>query len=1281
MHALAFPRVLLFPLFATGFASLPGSSFGQPAGGATPTAEAALAITNPAVDVAGLLTKARELGTARSWSALKNVGREIVAADPDSLEGNAWLGIGAGNVGNCREAIQPLTKAFNGHAAVVGVGKMLAKCLGSRTRDKMLAGRAWFAAARDDKDGDEALKAASFFAGNQKAAQQLYDSFAYADERGRLPDNKLVEYAAAAEAAKKVTEAKSLYERALEKAPEDRVLLLALARLRLKTKDARGAEVLSDRLLKMNPNDQDAVVVRADTAAALDDSIFEERVLRQALARQEQSSLLKRRLALALGRQARARMDAGDPRAARDKAEEALKLDVENVPANETLARALWADGDRVKAAHLLRGLADRPEADLSGEGLRIAAEVAMDAKELKKAKALVDRAGRAGTDRLGISLARLAYLNRDFTAAEKKIAARLAASPGDGEALKLGGDIAYESGRIRTARERFEKADASGALPAAGQARLCEVRVRDGAYEGARSACGKALRGGLDDASVHANLGLALARLGDKEGARKEIGIAVSKGASDKSTQLVRGLLAESDGLDGDALEFYQKVLAADPGNVEANAQSGRILLKRAKYDEAAIRLGKAFRANPQDPALAVSLAKAQLGTGHLSDAQKTIRTIPEGAIDEATRLGLDGQVQRALGNYRKANELFEKALRKDPGNADLLALQGENYLSLPHYEKAIQLLEAAQKADPSRLDVSERLARLYAELGDADKAAQQLARIDSNERTQYARERKAIDSKDLRRVSVNKDFETIGRIDDPMLGRLGRVLRDAVAADMGLSPYIQVIDHSDETQTVVREARDLQVPSAAAPTGARTPEHYARYALSGNFQMVGDSLQMSCAITDINTRQSYRGSADGSKERWAEIEKRAVLEMLSTFVPLSAQERMNLERAALERSHRGNLESVVRMKDANDAIRQGDQRLALHYLEEAHAADLGNARAIVELAEVKKRVALMNRVAILEARKIGDVEDALVLGLRYTLSSKLSGVNGIQVIDNDLVDSVLKTERDYIVENRENIDPKTLPQIAATQIAANILLQPFMEGHGEGITVGAMLIQLSDGRVLLGDQVSGTRSTLLELQNELALDIVRKLYGEPSEQEMAILRKKQSLEQYQHDMAELARLRAEKLAAIQAQPSTPAPAVPPIASVQSQPTTAMNENLAAPPRIDSERYGRNMRTGGLVCAGAGLVSMTAGLVYYVQARSLSNRVSNATTYNTSDYQAGRDAETSQKLFYSLGAAMTVTGAVLYILGAHSTAGLPNVALSPMAAPGAAGLSAQGAF
>ncbi len=1110
------------------------SSFGASVARAEDPPAAAAPAGAPATDVGALVTQAKEAVAAKKWADAKKAAEEAVKADANNVEANAYLGLAGKGLGKCKAAVKPLDKAFAGKPVVPGVARALAECLGDKAKDKTKLGRAWLAAAREDKDGAAALKAGKLLAGNPKTSSQAYAAFELADAQGKLGDDDVAAYAAAAESDKKVPEAKKLYERALEKKPGDRALTLSLARVLIAANDLPGAETRVGEVLAKTPDDADALMLKADLAAAKGDAATEEQTLRAALGKQEKNEALKKRLASVLGKQARAKIDAGDAKGAQEKAQEALKLDAKSGRAQDALGRAQWAQGDKAKAEKNLKALADQPDSEVSGEGVRLAAEIALDSKDKNakaNAKKLADRAAKLGAKNIGYTRARIAQADGDLAAADKAIAAHLLANPADGEGARLGGDIAYDAGKAKVARERYEKADQLGALNAKGQGRLCEARVRDGAFDGAKDACGKALAGGNEEAAVHANLGLAMYRLGDKAGAKKEIAAASSKGAKDKSTLLVQGLLAESDGNEAEALAFYDKVLAADANNVEANAQSGRLLEKRGKHAEAVKRLGKAHKADPSNAKLSVSLAKAQLGAGKLGDAQRTMRTIPNGALDEATQRTLNGQVEAARGNYKKANEEFEKALAAKPGDPEVLALQGGNYLKLPHYDKAIERLEAAQKADPSRTDVTEQLARLYAETGQADKAAQAVGKLDAIQKSEAEQQRKAIEPKEQKRIAIDENFKSLAKDDDESAAALGLGLRKLVASDLQRSPYVVVIDRSKEGEEALRKERDAQMAAANRENaaGAEAGKELApQYVLTGTYQVAADGgLSVFLKLIDIKTKAAKGGTGTGSKDKITDVERHAVSELLDAMGLLTDQERVALERA----TGGPNYESFVKMTEGDAAKSRGDLRGALKLYGEAKDADQGNPRALVGYAEALKDVGEKNRIAIPQPTSSGNPPEGMVVGLRAMLSSKLASVQGIHVIEREKVDAILK-ERDYqgAAENRENIDPASLPKEEAKELAARVLLQTRIDYAPAGVSLSASLIDMDDNKLILGDQVSGKESEIQQLQNTLAVNIVRKLRGEPTDDEMKSLQKIQADDEYKKQMAELARLQASE-------------------------------------------------------------------------------------------------------------------------------------------------------
>jgi hypothetical protein len=144
-----------------------------------------------------------------------------------------------------------------------------------------------------------------------------------------------------------------------------------------------------------------------------------------------------------------------------------------------------------------------------------------------------------------------------------------------------------------------------------------------------------------------------------------------------------------------------------------------------------------------------------------------------------------------------------------------------------------------------------------------------------------------------------------------------------------------------------------------------------------------------------------------------------------------------------------------------------------------------------------------------------------------------------------------------------------------------------------------------------------------------------------------------------------------------------TPAPAPAP-APESAPPTPAVSVVEPAQPAASFQppSSGYGLRVAGIVCGAAGLASIGTAVYFYTRAASLSDRISSSDAPTSSDYQAGKDAETMQWVFYGVGAAALATGAVLYWLGSSSSAFAPTATVvAPMVGPGIAGLSAQGTF
>jgi hypothetical protein len=149
---------------------------------------------------------------------------------------------------------------------------------------------------------------------------------------------------------------------------------------------------------------------------------------------------------------------------------------------------------------------------------------------------------------------------------------------------------------------------------------------------------------------------------------------------------------------------------------------------------------------------------------------------------------------------------------------------------------------------------------------------------------------------------------------------------------------------------------------------------------------------------------------------------------------------------------------------------------------------------------------------------------------------------------------------------------------------------------------------------------------------------------------------------------------------------PTNPAEAAPPAITlsvvsvsntVPAAPAAAALTDFPAPA---SRTSGGAMQVAGLACGAAGLASIAGGIYFSARVSSLSDKITNSDAPSASDYQAGKDAQTMQWVFYGMGALSLATGTILYYLGWQASAP-GSTAIAPMVGPGIAGLSAKGAF
>ena len=173
-------------------------------------------------------------------------------------------------------------------------------------------------------------------------------------------------------------------------------------------------------------------------------------------------------------------------------------------------------------------------------------------------------------------------------------------------------------------------------------------------------------------------------------------------------------------------AMAILERVVEADPQNVEAHLRLMRFT--GLPQDPAQVReqLARALSANPDHPALLFAQAELENNTGNASAARAFAeRILQQDPTNLKVRLFLVGLDLRA-GNTDSAQALNDRALAIDPKNEIALVTQARILTAKGLKDEAIQALESFRQTEAGRDSVIACLvlANFYLEENDATKA-----------------------------------------------------------------------------------------------------------------------------------------------------------------------------------------------------------------------------------------------------------------------------------------------------------------------------------------------------------------------------------------------------------------------------------------------------------------------------------------------------------------------------------------------------------------------------
>jgi len=202
-----------------------------------------------------------------------------------------------------------------------------------------------------------------------------------------------------------------------------------------------------------------------------------------------------------------------------------------------------------------------------------------------------------------------------------------------------------------------------------------------------------------------------------------------VQGGRGDGQVAAVRSLLSRASaelraGRPQSAERLYRGVLAADPGNPEAEHFLGLALVQCGRTSEGLDAMLRSISLDPGQPMYALNAALALSEAGHADAAERILRTAIAGAPGVAQLHNFLGAVLQRRGAWQAARQALEHAARLAPRDDTVQNNLGYVLLECGEVEAAVRALGEALRINPSNAMACNNLGNALLARGEADAA-----------------------------------------------------------------------------------------------------------------------------------------------------------------------------------------------------------------------------------------------------------------------------------------------------------------------------------------------------------------------------------------------------------------------------------------------------------------------------------------------------------------------------------------------------------------------------
>jgi tetratricopeptide (TPR) repeat protein len=308
------------------------------------------------------------------------------------------------------------------------------------------------------------------------------------------------------------------------------------------------------------------------------------------------------------------------------------------------------------------------------------------------------------------VAEAEAAIVKSDWKTAEAKLSAYLVAHPDDARALFDAGYAADALNQLDQAAAYYQRAVKANPKSFEAQLSLGLLLARQGKLDEAKPALESAtqLNPGEAGSEAKARAWRALAqidRADDPAKASNDLLEALKLSPeTPRDTELAAELAASANQPDA-AEAAYRRVLAKDPGNIQAEAGLAHVLIAKKQYAEAETVARKALEQSPDDPALTAQLATALVAQDK-AEALPLLQKLHEAHPQDEDMTRMLAEVTAEAGDAAGSDRLYEPLLAAHPADGELLIAHGQNLTRQLKFAEAFEVFTRATKLAPTDPD-----------------------------------------------------------------------------------------------------------------------------------------------------------------------------------------------------------------------------------------------------------------------------------------------------------------------------------------------------------------------------------------------------------------------------------------------------------------------------------------------------------------------------------------------------------------------------------------------